>query len=128
MHRARFEHCGSPKREARSIRRSQGQRRVCVCDSTLRVRDREDPYGATADLEIGMDGQPLACRTERPRLVGKQSVPTPWFAAATAVREYEGMRIGSRTEAAWDLPEGRFTYFRAEVSCLAIIRASAPSL
>ena len=99
-----------------------------LSDSTLRVRDREDPHGATVDLEIGQDGRLLACRAERPRLVGKQAVQTPWFAAATALREFEGMRIASSTEAAWDLSGGQFTYFRAEVISLAIINPSAPSL
>jgi hypothetical protein len=99
-----------------------------VSETTLRVRDRADPMGAWVDLEIEPDGRPAVCRAERPRMLGKKTFPTPWCAAATEVQGYEGMRVGKRIEAAWDLPEGKFTYFRAEVISLAIINASAPSL
>jgi hypothetical protein len=94
--------------------------------STLRVRDRDDRTGATVDLEIGDDGRPLVCRANRPRLVGKQSVPTPWSGTCTESREWEGLRVASRIEAAWQLPEGEFTYFRAEVTSFQVVSVSSP--
>jgi hypothetical protein len=37
---------------------------------SLRVRDCADPTGATVDVDISEDGRPLACRADRPRMVG----------------------------------------------------------
>jgi hypothetical protein len=48
--------------------------------TALRLRDRQDPPGATIDIEISENGKPVACKAERPRLFGKQSVLTPWMA------------------------------------------------
>ncbi|HYW43146.1 MAG TPA: DUF6544 family protein [Bryobacteraceae bacterium] len=91
--------------------------------STLRVRDRDDPTGATIDLEIDADGRPLMCRANRPRLVGKQSAQTPWSGRCSEFREWEGLRVAGRMEVAWHLPEGEFTYFREEVTAFQVISA-----
>jgi len=88
---------------------------------TLRVRDRDDPTGATVDLEMDAEGRPLACRAVRPRMAGKRIVPTPWSGVAAEFREWEGLRVASRLEVQWDLPEGSFTYFRAEVTSFALL-------
>jgi len=45
---------------------------------TLRVRDKEDPTGATVDIDLGDGGCPLGCRADRPRMVGKNTISTPW--------------------------------------------------
>jgi len=45
---------------------------------TLSVGDRNDQTGATLDLEISEEGRPIACRADRPRMVGKQTGLTPW--------------------------------------------------
>ncbi len=83
---------------------------------TVLVRDRQDPTGAVIELNLGEDGKPREFRAERPRLVGKQAIPTPWIAASSEFREWEGMRIATRLEVAWRLPSGPFTYFRSEVT------------
>lgn len=88
---------------------------------TLRVRDRNDPTGATVDLEITAEGRPVTCRAERPRLVGKASVLSPWRGNYLEFREWEGLRVASRLEVSWQLPEGPFTYFRSELTSLAIL-------
>jgi hypothetical protein len=82
---------------------------------TLRLRDSEDPTGATVDIEIGEDGLPVITRAERPRMVGKNTVLTPWSATALDFREQDGFRLATRREAAWHIPQGAFTYFRSEV-------------
>ncbi len=85
---------------------------------TLEVRDREGPPGASIELEIDAEGRPLRCRAVRPRLIGKQGVPTPWRADFQEFRDWEGMRVVSRFEVFWDLENGPFSYFRVEVvSC-----------
>jgi len=89
---------------------------------TLRLWDREDPTNATIDMEIGEDGRPAACRAIRPRLVGRKAVATPWSALAAEFRELEGIQVASRTEAVWQLAEGEFSYFRAEVTSFQAVR------
>lgn len=89
---------------------------------TLRIRDRYDRTGATVDLEIAPEGRPVTCQAERPRLVGKQSVLTPWRGSYLEFREWEGLRVASRLEVSWQLPEGPFTYFRSELTTLAALR------
>jgi hypothetical protein len=85
---------------------------------TLRVRDRIDPTGATVDLVISEEGSPMMCRAERPRLVGKKAILTPWSGSGGGFREWQGMRMATRGEAAWHLPERLFTYYRAEIKSL----------
>jgi len=82
---------------------------------TLRLRDREDPTGATVDLDLAEDGRPLIVRAERPRVVGRNAVITPWQASWNEPRERQGVRTPDCLEAAWQLPEGLFTYIRIEV-------------
>ncbi len=85
---------------------------------TLRVRDTQGPAGTHVDIDLGEDGRPIAGRAERPRAVGRQTVLTPWRTASIDFREWGGLRVCVRAEAAWELPEGLFTYYRAEVTAL----------
>ncbi len=89
---------------------------------TLRLRDRQDSTRATVDVELSEEGRPLVCRADRPRLVGKQAVLTPWLATGSEFREYEGLRVVTHLEVAWHLPEGPFSYFRAELTSFAAVR------
>lgn len=82
---------------------------------TLRVSDRNDPAHSTVDLELSEGGCPLRGYAERPRLVGKQSILTPWLVSASDFRMWESVRIPFQLEAAWQLEEGLFTYYRAQV-------------
>lgn len=81
----------------------------------LRVRDRNDPTGATVYFDLSEDGQPLACHAVRPRLVGKDAVMTPWSGKGSQFREYEGLRVATHLEVSWQLPEGEFAYFREDL-------------
>jgi len=85
-------------------------------DRALRVQDRKDSTGASVDLEINEEGRPIACRADRPRLVGKQAVLTPWAGTCLEFQEWEGLRVARRVEVSWHLPEGIFTYLRGEVT------------
>jgi hypothetical protein len=93
-----------------------------IAPLTLRLRDRNDPTGATIDLDISEEGQPLACRASRPRQVGKQTVLTPWSGLCSEFCEWEGLRVARRLEVRWHLPEGEFTYFRGELTSLTALR------
>jgi len=89
---------------------------------TLRLRDRDDPTGATVDLDISENGRPLACRAVRPRIVGKQAILTDWSGICSEFREYDGLRIATKLEVAWQLPEGAFTYFQEEITSFSAVR------
>lgn len=90
--------------------------------SALRVRDREDPTGATVDLEIDAEGCPIACRADRPRIVGKRTVLTPWSAISSKYREWEGLRAASHLEVSWHLAAGPFTYFQGDITSFMVVR------
>jgi len=88
----------------------------------LRMRDRADGNGVTVDLELSPDGRPLSVRAVRPRMAGKQAIPTPWSASCLEYHEWEGLRIVSRMQVFWHLDEGRFCYFDGEVNSVTAVR------
>jgi hypothetical protein len=53
------------------------------------------------------------------------SVPTPWRGVFSDHGELGGVRVPRRAEVAWELPEGRFTYWRAEVTALEVVASAA---
>ncbi len=81
----------------------------------LRLRDTGDPTGSVVEYEIDEQGKPVVSHADRPRIVGKRVIPTPWSASGSEFREWEGLRLATRMEASWHLPEGMFAYYRAEV-------------
>ncbi len=88
---------------------------------TLRLRDRQDQTGATAELDLADDGQPLRTRAVRPMAVGKRVIFTPWLASGSDPQEYEGMRVCRRLEASWNPPEGGFVYIRIELTSITLL-------
>jgi hypothetical protein len=95
---------------------------TAIAPHILRVRDREQATPATVDLELSQDGCPLACRADRPRIAGKETLLTPWSGVGSEFHEYEGLRVPRRLEIAWQLPEGPFTYLREEVTSFTVLR------
>lgn len=93
-----------------------------VGPTTLRLRDLEDTTGATVDFEISGNGEPIVCRADRPRVVGKQAILTPWSGTCSEFREWEGLRVATRLEVHWNLPEGAFTYYRSKIKSFSAIR------
>jgi hypothetical protein len=95
---------------------------TAVSPFTLRVNDWKDSTGATVDVDISEEGQPLTCRAERPRIVGKQALITPWSGTCAEFREWEGLRVATRFEVRWHLPQGPFTYYRSEITSFTALR------
>lgn len=62
-----------------------------------------------------------ASAPDRPRADGATVVPTPWRGAFRDHDELRGLRVPRRAEAVWELPEGPFTYWRAEVTGLELV-------
>jgi hypothetical protein len=90
--------------------------------STLRVREGAGDDALVVDIEIASDGRPLSCRAERPRSIGKRAVVTPWSGTYGEPKEWEGLRVPGRLEAAWHGEDGPFTYVREEVISLVVLR------
>jgi hypothetical protein len=90
--------------------------------STLRLFDQRDPPGAFVDLVVSPDGMPIECRAHNPRLVGKHSILTPWRTHGSEFRVFEGLRVPTRLEAQWELPEGPFTYDCSEITSFRCLR------
>lgn len=82
----------------------------------LRLRDKNDPTGATVEIGISAAGEPLSCHADRPRAVGKTTIMTPWTGSCAGFREWEGLRVATRLEVSWLLPEGPFSYYRSEIT------------
>jgi hypothetical protein len=57
-----------------------------------------------------------ACAPYRPRIVGKESIPTPWSGTFSEYKMFGGIFVPTRAEVAWDLPEGPFVYWRCTVT------------
>lgn len=45
---------------------------------------------------------------------------------ASEFREWEGMQVARRTEAAWQLPEETFWYYRSDVTSSEFVTQSLP--
>jgi hypothetical protein len=54
----------------------------------------------------------------RPRANGKTVERLPWGGVFTDHAELGGVRVPTRAEAAWELPEGPYAYWRGTVTSL----------
>ncbi|MDJ0973300.1 MAG: hypothetical protein QNJ98_02410 [Planctomycetota bacterium] len=68
-------------------------------------------------MEVDEHGAPVRARMPaRPRSVGKRFEPTPWLVSYGPLEDRAGVRVPMSGEAAWELPEGRFTYWRGRIT------------
>jgi hypothetical protein len=58
----------------------------------------------------------------RPHLEGKAIVPRPWGGKFSDYEVIGGIRVPSRAEVRWELPDGPFTYWRGAVTSLDLVR------
>jgi hypothetical protein len=93
-----------------------------VTPRTLRLADGKDSSRAFVDLELSAEGAPVACRAQRPRLVGKQYIPTPWTSRGFEFHVIEGLRVPTCLEAQWDLSDGAFTYYCSQITSFHCVR------
>ena len=87
---------------------------------TLRVSDKSDRTGASVDLDVEDTGRISLARAIRPMAVGRKIVMTPWSGRMSHFKEWQGLRIPYSMEAAWEPPEGTFTYIRIELTSVTI--------
>lgn len=71
----------------------------------------------TVRLEFDEAGDIVRCVAgSRPRAVDGGSVPTGWGGELSDYRTLGGIRMPTRGEVYWELPEGRFVYWRGHVT------------
>jgi hypothetical protein len=85
-------------------------------DRSFSLRDRNDASGAIIQIAVNYADEMTEFRAERLRLTGKKFHLTAWSAACSDFCDWEGMRVPSRMQVTWHLPEGPFTYFRSEIT------------
>jgi len=74
-------------------------------------------------LEFDAAGDIVGAFTNaRPRLEEKSSVPTPWRGVFSEYAIVGGIRVPTRGEVSWELPEGPFTYWRGNITSLELVR------
>ena len=72
-------------------------------------------------IELSEDGDVTGVSAEaRPRLEDKGK-PTPWSGSFADYAELSGVRLPTKAEVRWDLPEGPFTYWSGEITGLDLI-------
>jgi len=92
-------------------------------DSKLRATYDDGRTGASVEFDVDREGHILGgSAASRPRMVGKTLVETPWSGSYGEYREFDGIRVPTTAEASWDLPEGKFTYWRGRVMEFRIMR------
>jgi hypothetical protein len=70
-------------------------------------------------LELDASGDVIGASADaRPRMDGQRVVPTPWAGIYGDHAVVGGVRIPTRAAVRWELPEGAFTYWRAEITAL----------
>ena len=78
---------------------------------------------ATVEFQVDQEGKVLGCiASDRPRPLGRMAMDTTWTTKASDYREFDHFRIPIRAEAAWVLPLGSFTYWRAEITDFKALR------
>jgi hypothetical protein len=74
---------------------------------------------ASVELSFGADAMVVSVfAPDRPRAVGGRTVPTPWRGRWWEYALHGGLRVPTRGEVEWLLPEGPLPYWRATVSNL----------
>ncbi|HEY2650491.1 MAG TPA: DUF6544 family protein [Solirubrobacteraceae bacterium] len=68
-------------------------------------------------LSFNENGEIVSTEAERPRLEAGNAV-TPWIGHYSDYQDLGGVRVPTRGEVRWDLPEGPFTYWRGRITSL----------
>ena len=72
-----------------------------------------------AIFDVDADGRIVGLHADRYRDVGGgRSVLTPWSGRYSNYVEYDGFRVPSSVEVAWDLETGPFCYARFAIAAL----------
>lgn len=88
-----------------------------IDDRHVEVSSPVDLKRINAMLEFDASGDIVRCSADaRPRDVGGALVPARWGGEVSDYWTLGGIRMPTRAAVYWDLSEGRFTYWRAQVT------------
>jgi hypothetical protein len=81
----------------------------------------------TVRLEFDESGDIVRCRAEaRQRDVEGGSAPTPWGGDLSDYRTLQGIRMPTRAEVYWELPNTRFVYWRGQITAVRVEKQFDP--
>jgi hypothetical protein len=80
------------------------------------VSTRAGSSKVAVDLRFDRAGDILAAFSRRPRIEGEKIVARPWLGVFSDYAVIGGIRIPTRAEVHWELPDGPFTYWRGTVT------------
>ncbi len=84
---------------------------------TVEVAMRVASVNVALRLHFDADGDIVKTWTDaRPHKEGDRFVPRPWRGAYSGYQVIGGVRIPTRAEVSWELPEGLFTWFRGTIT------------
>jgi hypothetical protein len=85
-------------------------------DRRVRVTASEDGVSSSITLEFDEAGDIVRSYTEeRPRDSSPDAERQPWGGDFSDYQEFDGIRVPTRGEVYWDLPDGRYTYWKGEI-------------
>lgn len=87
-------------------------------DDAVDVRTGVGGAEVAVRLHFDVAGDVVASSARRPRETGGETRETPWGGRFGEYAVVGGVRLPTRAEVSWELPEGRFTYFRGVVTGL----------
>jgi hypothetical protein len=88
-----------------------------VDESTVDVRTLVGAETVVVAFQFNVSGDIVAASSPaRPRAVGKQVVETPFRGTYSDHLGFPGVRVPTKAEAVWLLPDGAFTYFRCRIT------------
>jgi hypothetical protein len=93
-------------------------------DRTVAVACEVAKTTAAVRWEIDEAGDLARATGTRPFPVGKTFVPRPWGGDFGDYASFAGARVPSVGEAWWNLPEGRFVYWRGRITALELIEVT----
>jgi hypothetical protein len=89
-------------------------------DTSAEVATSVDGTQAAVRLHFDATGDIVAASADnRPRMVGRTTIGTPWSGRFGGYSELGGIRVPTTAEVAWGLPDGPSTYFRGRITGLA---------
>jgi hypothetical protein len=85
-------------------------------ERSVEVATQLGPERLRVLTEFDTRGDIVRTAATRPRLDGKNWVPTPWAGEFGDYKVLSGIRIPTSAEVYWELPVGRYVYWRGRVT------------
>jgi hypothetical protein len=87
-----------------------------IDDDIVEVTASAGSSTVSVGLRLDQNGDLLAAFAHRPRIEGKKVVARPWLGVFSDYAVVGGIRLPTRADVHWELPEGPFVYWRGTVT------------